>query len=43
MKKQLLLVAAILAVIGFLAARKKVAQAEAEAELWAEATDPVAP
>lgn len=41
MKKKLLLIAAVVAVIGFLGARKKVADAEAEAELWAEATDPV--
>lgn len=41
MKKPLLIVLATAAVAALLATRKKVSQAEAEAELWAEATDPV--
>lgn len=41
MNKTLLLVAAILAVLGLLAAKHRVREAEQEAALWAEATDPV--
>lgn len=41
MKRILLIVLAALALTGFIAARREVQRAEAEAALWAEATDPI--
>lgn len=41
MRKPLLIIAALIAVVMVLAARQKVREAEAEAALWAEATDPI--
>ncbi|MGJ6981647.1 DLW-39 family protein [Aestuariimicrobium soli] len=41
MNKTLLLIAAILVALGFLAAKRRVREAEQEAALWAEATDPL--
>ncbi|MGA4669991.1 DLW-39 family protein [Propionibacteriaceae bacterium Y1923] len=41
MKKVILVVLAALAAAGFIAARREVQRAEAEAALWAEATDPI--
>ncbi|CAI9403275.1 MULTISPECIES: DLW-39 family protein [Aestuariimicrobium] len=41
MNKPLLLVGVLAAVIAFLAAKRRVRDAENEAALWAEATDPL--
>ena len=41
MKKIVLIVLGVLALMAFIAARREVQRAEAEASLWAEATDPV--
>ncbi|WP_235997119.1 DLW-39 family protein [Aestuariimicrobium ganziense] len=41
MKKPLLILAVLGAVLAVVGARQKVAEAEREAALWAEATDPV--
>lgn len=41
MNKPLLLIAALLAALAFLAAKRRVHEAEQEAALWAEATDPL--
>lgn len=41
MRKPLLILAALVAVLFVLGARQKVREAEAEAALWAEATDPI--
>lgn len=41
MRRPLLVVFGLLALAGVVAARRQVAELEAEAALWAEATDPV--
>ena len=41
MRRPLLLVAIVLTIVGLLAAKRRVREAENEAALWAEATEPL--